>query len=178
MGFFEDDAWQREVRNHILAPGFYKKYATDGRYVFIDKGSLVTTLQKSCAVDTVLQGGDGRAISIEEKIVRWKGKTYDKFFLETISDTRIGRERPGWMAYGKSDYLLYCFMQEDGKTLVSYLIDFPKLVDWFWQRVKETPCPYSSFRMPWNNETEGILVPIVDVEKNVPTWKFTITEQG
>lgn len=45
--FVRDNEWQRKVRDSVLAPGFYGSYAVDGRYVFIDKGRLATTLQRS-----------------------------------------------------------------------------------------------------------------------------------
>jgi hypothetical protein len=48
-----DNEWQRGIRDRILAPGFYKKYAYDGRYVFIDKGALASKLQREYAVDTM-----------------------------------------------------------------------------------------------------------------------------
>jgi len=38
MGFDLDNAWQREVRDRILAPHFYRKHAVEGRYIFVDKG--------------------------------------------------------------------------------------------------------------------------------------------
>ena len=82
MNYFEDDdAFQRRVRDEVLAPGFYGRYAIDGRYVVIDKGRLATILQKRYAVDTVVQGRDGSAIFVEEKIVRWPGYRYAKIFF-------------------------------------------------------------------------------------------------
>src|ERR1044071_1908301 len=100
--FRRDDAWQKGMRDRILAPSFYKEYAVEGRYVFIDKGRLASTFQRRFAVDTILQGKDGQACCIEEKIVRWpeRRKPYDAFTLETRSCTVPGHESPGWMEYG------------------------------------------------------------------------------
>jgi hypothetical protein len=171
MSFDTDNAWQRGIRDRILAPNFYREHATDGRYVFIDKGKLATLLQKQFAVDTILQGSDGAAVCIEEKLVRWKGKVYSKFFLETKSNTNPGHEAPGWMVYGKADYLLYGFVQEGEQSVILHLIDFPGLVAWFWP-IHER---YEAFVMPYTfNHTEGRLVPIVDVQANVKTWRFNI----
>jgi hypothetical protein len=46
--FLRDDLWQRRMRDEILAPAFYGKYALNGRYVFIDKGRLA----RSCSVNS------------------------------------------------------------------------------------------------------------------------------
>lgn len=164
--FHNDDAWQRNMRDRVLAPGFYGEYALNGRYVFMDKGRFATILQKRYAVDTVLQTKNGSAVCIEEKIVRWKGKHLTAFFLETRSCTVPGHESAGWMTYAEADYLLYCFAQEND-DLDCYLIDFPKLQEWFWQHEPE----FSSHRMESDNRTEGRLVPIDTVRANVQTWR-------
>ena len=166
--FERDDQWQRQMRDSILVPQFYEQYSTDRRYVLLDKGRFAGLLQKRMAVDTIVQSRDGAVVAIEEKIVRWKGRVYTKFFLETNSCTKPGRESDGWMAYGKADYLLYCFEQEDG-SLVAYLVEFPKLCEWFWQVFQM----FSPHRMQGTlNETEGRLVDIETVRKNVPTWRL------
>lgn len=165
--FERDNAWQKAKRDSVLAPGFYGKYAVDGRYVTIDKGRLATILQKRYAVDTVVQGRDGAAIFIEEKIVRWPGYRYADFFLETRSCTNPGHESPGWMFYGEADYLLYCFEMEGG-GLDCWLIEFQPLQKWFWPR--EESFPYSQLRHTVN-KTGGRLVPVRDVHRNVPAWR-------
>lgn len=163
--FERDNQWQRKVRDTVLAPGFYGSYATDGRYVFIDKGRLATTLQKRFAVDTIVQGKDGAALCIEEKIVRWPGYEYSAYTLETESCTKPGFESEGWMKYGQADYLLYGFMRSD--RLVVHLIDFPKLQNWFWPLVET----FDVFRMPNTlNRSRGRKVPIETVRANVPVW--------
>jgi len=160
--FRRDDDWQRGVRDRILAPGFY---AASGQYVFLDKGRLAAILQKRFAVDTIVQGRDGRAICIEEKIVRWPGYRYTAFSLETRSCTVPGRESDGWMVYGEADYLHYCFHQEDD-SLDCYLIDFPRLKEWFWRLADSFPVfgPLET-----SNASMGRLVPIVAVVDAVPT---------
>jgi hypothetical protein len=170
VGDFErDNEWQRKVRDSVLAPGFYGSYALEGRYVFIDKGRLATTLQKRYAVDTVLQGRNGAAFCIEEKIVRWPGHRYSAYALETQSCTKPGHESPGWMKYGEADYLLYCFMQPE--TLEVHLIDFPKLQEWFWSKVDD----FEQFGpLPTLNATVGRKVSIADVKASVPVWVRTV----
>lgn len=167
--FRTDDLWQKSVRDEVLVPGFYGKYATDGRYVMIDKGNLASQIQRDFAVDTIAQGRDGSAVCIEEKIVRWKGRPYTAFFLETKSCTVPGREKTGWMFYGRADFLLYCFHQEDG-GLDAWLIDFPKLQKWFWPIADTFPAS----RMSDKNRTEGRVVPIDGVSGGVPTKHYTI----
>lgn len=169
MGDFQrDNDWQRGVRDAVLAPGFYGVFAVEGRYVFVDKGRLAKTLQRRYAVDTILQGRNGAALCIEEKIVRWKGYKYSSFALETHSCTKPGHESPGWMEYGQADYLLYCFQDERG-DLDCHLIDFPKLQAWFWPLVES----FKTFGPLPNtlNASMGRKVPIADVRENVPAWQ-------
>jgi hypothetical protein len=161
--FHEDHAWQKNIRDSILAPHFYGKYSVGGRYVFIDKGALATQLQRDFAVDTIAQGKDGHAVCIEEKIVRWKGREYEAFSLETKSCTVPGHEKTGWMEYGQADYLLYAFQRPDFDLNV-WLINFPKLKDWFWKNEPHFP----SFKMKSQNCTAGRVVPISAVSANVP----------
>ena len=180
--FERDDAWQRELRDRLLAPHFYSLFAFDGRYVFIDKGRLATTFQKRFAVDTIVQGRKGAGLCIEEKIVRWpkvkqpdgswrpRDRPYTAFCLETKSCTKAGWESDGWMVYGESDYLLYCFANKDESALDCYLIDFPALQAWFWPRADS----FSDFQMRDTiNESAGKVVPIADVQGAVPTWRRT-----
>lgn len=165
--FERDDKWQKSVRNEILAPEFYGNYAVEGRYVVIDKGRLATIWQKRYAVDTIVQGRDGAAICIEEKIVRWPGYRYAAFALETKSCTIPGRESPGWMFYGQADYLLYCFQLDDA-SLDCWLIDFKKLQEWFWPLEATFPL----FQMKDTlNKSAGRKVPVADVHRSVPAWR-------
>lgn len=170
MNVFErDNTWQRGLRDAILAPHFYGKYAVDGRYVCIDKGKLATCLQKQFAVDTIMQGRDGAAVCIEEKIVRWpaaRNEPYTAFTLETMSCTVDGRESPGWMKYGRADYLLYCFADSSDTRLQCYLMDFRKLQDWFWPIADTFPKTVTK----QINKTECRVVQIHAVLASVPTW--------
>lgn len=172
--FLRDNEWQRSIRDRILAPRFYGTYATDGRYVFLDKGKFATALQRRFAVDTCVQSHDGRAVFIEEKIVRWpanRGRAYTDFCLETHSCTKEGGESDGWMLYGQADYLLYCFHHEYD-ALDCYLIEFQKLKEWFWLREKSFPTfgPLKTL-----NASMGRLVPILEVTANVPSWRRLLT---
>ncbi len=157
----------------MLAPHFYGVYAINGRYVTIDKGRLAHVLQRRFAVDTIVQGSNGSAICIEEKIVRWPGYHYQSFCLETNSCTVPGHESDGWMVYGKADYLLYCFQLEDG-GLDCWLIDFAKLQEWFWPLKEMFPTFLMSETL---NKTCGRLVPIEDVRTNVPTWRRLVKQR-
>ena len=153
------------------------QYAVDGRYVVIDKGRLATLLQKRFAVDTVVQGRNGNAAFIEEKIVRWPRRDYpyDSMCLETQSCTVPGHESDGWMVYGQADYLLYCFAQRDGCSLICFLMDFPKLQTWFWPVAGR----FSPFENPDTiNRSCGKVVPISLIRANVPTWCRRVDEAG
>lgn len=166
--FSADDAWQRRVRDEILVPQFYQ-VRTTGRFVLMDKGRLAVFLQRRMAVDTIVQAKDGGVISIEEKIVRWPGRAYSAYCLETESCTVAGHESPGWMTYGQSDYLLYCFQQADDGLLCD-LIDFPKLRVWF----EPIQGQFPTFQMPTRNRSRGRIVPITDVKAAVPVARFTL----
>ncbi len=170
--FASDDAWQRDVRDRILVPQFYEKRA-NGRFVLMDKGRLATFMQRRASVDTITQDNTGAACSIEEKIVRWpkSGRAYTAFCLETKSCTVPGRESPGWMVYGKADWLLYCFHQEDG-SLDCHMIKFQPLKKWFWP-LENT---FSVFHMDEKNRTLGRLAPISQVHAAVPVLRFALSE--
>lgn len=159
--FERDNAWQLRMRDEILGPNFYGPHSLGGRYVFIDKGRLTSTLQQRYAVDTIVQTKEGRAVCIEEKIVRWpkNGQPHTAFALETESCTVDGHESPGWMRYGKADFLLYCFQTAED-DLDCYLMKFPELQAWFFT-VDET---YPRFGpLSTLNRTQGRVVPIADV---------------
>jgi hypothetical protein len=171
--FDRDNKWQREQRDSILIPGFYEKFSTDGRYVLIDKGRFATILQKRLSVDTIVQSKGGRAVAIEEKIVRWPGYSYKNFTLETDSCTRPGRESEGWMHHCEADYLLYCFQQEAG-FLECHLLDFQKLKAWFWPLVDsfKTFGPLDTL-----NASAGRQVPIEDARKAAGRCVFDIEKE-
>ena len=136
--FHIDNDLQQRVRDHVLAPGFYSRH---GRFVFIDSGpadsEVTLALQKQFGVDTVMQGADGRAVYVEEKIVRapLNGGRYREFALEIESSTD---GKPGWMRYSKADYLLQALCQID-ETVDVYLIHFPALQSAFFANHQSFP---------------------------------------
>lgn len=165
--------YSRKMRDTYLVH-FYQEYSLNGRYVFIDKSACSTLLQKQLAVDTIYQSKNGGSLCIEEKIEQWPGYQRVNFALEIDSCTTPGRERKGWMYYARADYLLYAFAYEGDVGLNAYLIDFPKLREWFWNLPKR----YPAYIMPTINHTRFEKVPIQDVRKAVPTWQYNINENG
>lgn len=166
MSFHLDDRWQRDIRDRILAPVFYGRHSVGGRYVFLDKGALAGEWQRQNAVDTIAQSRDGAAICVEEKIVRWpaSGNPHSRFCLETRSNTNPGREKAGWMEYGRADFLFYCFAQsaDPVRQLVCYWIDFPALKAWFWSALPSAK--WQAHTTAQINHTESRLVPIAEVQ--------------
>jgi hypothetical protein len=176
--FLRDNLWQREIRDRILAPYFYQKYSVQGRYVFIDKGALASQIQKEFAVDTIVQGKNGAAICIEEKIARWpkppKRAPLTAFALETKSCTVPGHEKTGWMSYGQADYLMYCFANEAETSLDCYLIKFPDLQKWFWPQHLRWPRSVSN----QINKTECRIVSIDQVKENIGFYRRVISGES
>ena len=157
--FERDDEFQRVVRDHLLKP-FYARHSHEGRFVFADKGQLSTILQRELSVDTVMQVPGNKLVGVEEKIVRWKGRVYSAYTLETISCTIPGRERKGWMYTARCDVLMYCFGQED-ESLLIHAIAFPPLQRWFFEN--DRYLQYAATRTDQINQTECRVVPIADV---------------
>jgi hypothetical protein len=171
--FHNDDKWQRLERDGKLVPAIYRTYAFEGRYILVDKGRFATLLQRRYAVDTLAQGSGGHIVAIEEKIVRWPGRIYTAFTLETKSCTKPGHESNGWMIYGQADQLLYCFNQSNG-DLDCYYIDFQILKSWFWTIESHLPIFIMHNTI---NRTAGRVVPIQMVVANVPTDRFYIGQR-
>ena len=167
--FTDDNVWQRSVRDAVLVPQFYEKYATDGRYVLVDKGRFADIIQQRLDVDTIMQSKDGAVVAIEEKIVRWPGYNYTALCLETESCTVKGHESDGWMHFCEADYLLYCLQQQDG-GLKCYLINFAELYKWFWPVEKSL----NVFEMKTQNRTRGRLAPIADVRKHCGVAEYNL----
>lgn len=167
--FHKDDAFQREIRNRILVPEFYGR-RMNGHFVFMDKGRLANVMQRRWAVDTIAQTSHGEAVSIEEKIVRWKGRHYTAVCLETRSCTVPGREKTGWMEYGRADYLLYCFQQPEPEKLRCVLVEFQPLKRWFWPIRDRWPATETD----QINKTRSRVVPIEDIRRAVPAWQFIL----
>ncbi len=163
-----DDEEQRAKRDAVLKPGFYERYFP-GCYIFLDKGPLALFLQKERGLDTIVCKRDGVVAGIQEKIIRWKGRELERFFLETMSCTVKGHESPGWMRTSQAEFLLYCFTTADG-DLDCWLIDLGALQRWFWPREQE----FEPHRMEGDehpNHALGRKVPIELVRANVLTWR-------
>jgi len=172
--FKNDDDWQKEFRDRVLKP-FYYEHSFESRFVFADKGKLADHLQREMAVDTVLQKPTNALVSIEEKIVRWKGIIYKAFTLETMSCTVPGREKQGWMYTAQCDYLFYCFVQEGEKSCIAYLIPFAKLREWFFDHDRYLNFPKTTTEQI--NQTECRVTDIDLVIKAIPsTTRYEIYE--
>ena len=171
--FESDNKQQRRFRDEILVPHVYNMQTIGGQFVLLDKGRLALRLQKELGIDTIVQTSDGGVVAVEEKI-DWKGYATRNFALETKSCTKKGHESDGWMVYSEADYLLYCFVTPE-QGLDCYLIDFPKLKDWFWPIHEQFNIfgPLSTL-----NRTMGRLVPIATVPVNVPTWQMLLPAAG
>lgn len=164
---FKDDLAFAEKQRFKLKD-FYSIKAHEGRYVFINKesGDLSEELQNK-SIDTILQLTENKEVYIEEKIVRWPGYKYTAFVLETDSCTVEGREKDGWMKYGKFDYLLYGFTLESGKMEI-YIMPFKELKKWFWENYKNYPITITR----QINKTKCRVVKIIDVKHSVGFKKF------
>lgn len=157
--FIADDVWQRRMRDEILVPGFYQR-VFHGKFHLFDR--MMDAQHQG--IDTVVERGD-ELIYIEEKIVRYKGRRYEAFALETKSCTVKGREKDGWMVTGKADILLYCFETFESR-LDCWWLDFPALKAWFLPIADR----FAFSRTEQINRSEVRVVPIMDVRKAVP-WK-------
>lgn len=169
-------------RYRYLLDVFYRWYCYDGRFVHIDQSPFSQYIQQGLKTDTVIQKTAQVSVGIEEKVVSWpegKGKPHTAFFLETRSCTNPGYESPGWMEDCQADLLLYAFEIKD-LGLVIYLLDFPALKRWFWQQYLPH-LPHSDYGravMPDANRTEGMVVEIATVVKDVPADCFLLTFEG
>jgi hypothetical protein len=126
--FYSDDEFQRRKRDTVLVPEFYEAFFR-GRYCFFDDPQHRKYQDRG--MDTFIRGEDGAYATIEEKIVRYKGRDYTAVCLETESCTVSGFEKKGWMHYSEAKVLLYCMATEDD-TLHPYAFDMQKLREWFW----------------------------------------------
>lgn len=173
--FVHDDEWQKDIRDRILKP-WYQKHSFEGRFVFADKGKLATKIQREMAIDTIAQIPNGFIRGVEEKIVRWpaNGRPYQNFTFETMSCTVPGHEKQGWMYYSNCDTLLYCFVQEDGNSIIAYSIPFDNLKKWFFENDRYTGYPTTVTKQI--NKTECRIVPISDVVRGVPGCKRIVIQ--
>lgn len=167
----------RQLRDQYLAI-WYAKYLSD--YIFLDSISdeetCIVKLQRDWSIDTIGMWKRNRLVScFEEKIDLWPGYQRTNFALETESCTVEGKERKGWMKYAEADYLNYAFELEQG-GLDLYVIDFPRLLKWFWQVPDGRGKPHVMEHTP--NHTRFKKVPIAEVLANVPTVRYVLTDTG
>ncbi|WP_166294358.1 hypothetical protein [Bradyrhizobium sp. 2S1] len=169
--FRRDDKWQRQMRDEYLVPFYRRSYSG---FLLLDDGRF-SRQQQEGGIDTLLWRADRIPISVEEKIVRCRPRRdpYDAISLETDSCTAPGFMRSGWMWYARCDVLLYCLHQRDG-SLDCLWIDFPKLHEWFWPRVKE----FAPTRMDDTiNKTECRVVPIEVITAAVQVNRFRLSRE-
>jgi len=130
---FRTDLRHADAARQRLDENFYPYVSRDGKFVPVERSAGSIFIQKHCHVDCIAAAKRGGSVTIEEKIVRWKGRRYTAMTVETHSnlertiDQEIG---DGWIATCTADYLLYAFQQED-KSLLVWLFDLPKFRKWF-----------------------------------------------
>lgn len=134
------------------------------RYVTTDKGALSEFLQKS-AGDVIFNCQKKNVWTVE---IKTEARTTGNFYLETWSNR--SRLTPGWLQTLQADLLWYYF-KDAGKL---YSIPFPKLQDWAYR--KRGLCRYQEKEQKkYNqlNDTWGVCVPILVIEKEVGFKTFT-----
>lgn len=181
--FYENYAFGVKTYRHLLNI-FYQHYCDDGRFVSIGditRSRISDILQRELKTDTIIQKGDFVSYGVEEKVVAWpeNNRPYTAFFLETSSCTNPGHRSPGWMTTCQADLLLYAFEIKD-LGLLAYLLDFPRLQQWFWEQyLPHVPRPdYGRVVLPDANRTEGRVVAIATVVRQVPTECFLLPFEG
>ncbi|HEU5374836.1 MAG TPA: hypothetical protein VFV38_05315 [Ktedonobacteraceae bacterium] len=179
--FYENYAFGVKQYRWLLER-FYHFYCYEGRSVFLNQSRFSDWLQRERKTDTVIQKTAESSSGIEEKVVSWpeeKAHPHTAFFLETRSCTNRGHESQGWMVTCKADTLLYAFEIKD-LGLLAYLLDFPRLQQWFWEQyLPHLPRPdYGRVVLPDANRTEGRVVAIATVVRQVPTECFLLPFEG
>jgi len=132
---FRTDLAFADERRLRLEANFYAKYCRDNRFVSLERSDGSLYIQKHCHIDCVVASRAGGSLTVEEKIVRWKGRAYTAIVVETHSNLERTSDEPigdGWIKTSVADCLLYAFEQEDGSLRV-WLFDLPKLRGWFMQ---------------------------------------------
>jgi hypothetical protein len=161
--FLADVNRQERLRDLILKPCYYDQFHA-GKYEFIKHDDP----RAAGGVDTIASNK-----TYDEKIVQWphfedgtpKEEPYTAFALETMSCTVPGHMRYGWMKTNTVDFLLYCFADRQEECLDCYLINFPRLQQWFYLQNHEQ---WYRWRSQQANETECRIVPIEQVCKFMP----------
>jgi hypothetical protein len=130
---FRTDLAYAEAARLRLEANFYPQVCRDERFVALERSDGSIYIQRHCHVDCIVAVKSGGSATVEEKIVRWKGRQYSAIAVETHSNLeRTGAEDigDGWIATSVADFLLYAFQQED-ESLLAWLFDLPKLREWF-----------------------------------------------
>jgi hypothetical protein len=130
---FRTDLAYAEAARLRLEANFYPQVCRDERFVALERSDGSIYIQRHCHVDCIVAAKSGGSATVEEKIVRWKGRQYSAIAVETHSNLeRTGAEDigDGWIATSVADFLLYAFQQEDGSLLV-WLFHLPQLRTWF-----------------------------------------------
>lgn len=163
---FNTDLEYANTRRLRLDKYFYPQMSLEGRFVPLDRSPGSIYIQREIHVDCVVASHAGGSVTVEEKIVRWKGYHYTAITIETHSnlsrraDDEIG---DGWIATSKADFLLYAFEQPN-KSLKVWVFDLPKLRDWFTPRVNQ-------YRITDTDNgfytTRCRIVPLVDIPKHI-----------
>lgn len=160
--FYDDDDWQRAMRDRVLINGFYMRYCDERKFIPNDaKTECARLMQQRLAIDMTIQK-DGHRYEVEEKIVRDPGFHYPTFFLETHHQNAAeGQPDKGWMRYGRSDILLYGMAKAD--VIDVYVIPFQPLRRWFSDR-EDT---FKEYTIDNKKRTTGRLVPIDTVVREM-----------
>jgi hypothetical protein len=162
--FQSDNDWQDAQRERLLVPGYQ---------IMVDAG-LMRSHRKTTRVeqprgDTFFELSSGITVGLEEKIVRWKGRTYTAITLETHSCTVPGYERAGWMRTGRYEFFLYARCCEDDSADVD-IMHFPRLQTWFWRN--ETSFAHTTTMQ--QNMTRCRVVPLDALRASVPVIQLRL----
>jgi hypothetical protein len=100
--------------------------------------------------------------------------------LEIVSNTTTNPPKSGWMKTAKSDRLVYSFIWLKN-ILDTFVFDFKRLRDWFWEEEpKRTDREWRYHMVPNSrNHTLSRLVPIKDVPRDIiPIQRYLTTSKG
>lgn len=165
------------VHKDIVLKPLWEELSQEGRFVL----ATSSLLQQKHGIDVILQRYDEDAekeldITVDTKHVRGQ---YSSFYLEEMSCTTPGIEKPGWLLKedGWPDYIFYCFWPQcrncHGKSCTDcqetlsaevHVMEFEPLRDWFLEH-------YERYEQRKNkdtvNKTTGRLVPITDLSEYI-----------
>lgn len=181
-----------EHKDYLLR-NLWQYLSVDGRYVI----TTSTLMQRQLGIDVVLQGKNkiDRYVDIKIDSKHVHG-IYENFYLEELSCSLPGHEKPGWLMKedGWPDLILYCFWPECkklcpkkgtesrgencwecGKNIfpaTAYLLDYQPLRNWFLDNHKKYEWHVNEYEP---NQTTGRKVPIkaLTQEQGIVLNKFT-----